>query len=439
VIAVTGYNPRPWQERTHAAMAEKRFSVLVVHRRAGKTVLAVNALIDAALRCGRVDGRFVYLAPLLKQARATAWAILKQYARVIKGIEFRESLHEARFENNATITLYGADNPDAMRGQYFDGIVLDEVAQMKPEVWGEIIRPALTDRQGWALFIGTPKGINLFSQLYYAALDDPTWHAELLRYDQTDALPESEVELARATMTEAQFDQEFRSNFSAGAPDVLFTLDEVLAASRRHYREDQFCFAAKVLGVDIARQGDDRSSAVIRQGLVSFEPAVWRIPDLMVIADRLAHIIAREKPQAVFIDTGGLGVGVYDRLRQLGFSVTQVDFGSRPTRPEFEDKRSEMWAEMAVWVRGGGAIFPHPDLISDLTVPKFDPYSGASGKFQLERKDEIKARLLRSPDVGDALALTFAAPVAAPALVGAGLGPRQPPMVMQSYPANLLE
>ena len=103
-------------------------------------------------------------------AKAIAWSYLKHYTSPIPYCKINEGELSIILPNRATIRIFGADNPDALRGLYFDGVVMDEVAQMKPEVWGEIIRPALADRKGWAVFIGTPKGINLFSQMYDLAL-----------------------------------------------------------------------------------------------------------------------------------------------------------------------------------------------------------------------------------------------------------------------------
>jgi hypothetical protein len=137
----TGYVPRPWQLEVHNDL--KRFSVLVVHRRGGKTVLAVNLLIDAALRCKKPMGRFGYIAPLLKQARQIAWDYVQHFTAEIPGMHYNQQAMVATFPNGARVSLFGADNPDSLRGLYFDGVVMDEVADMRPQVWGEVIRPAL--------------------------------------------------------------------------------------------------------------------------------------------------------------------------------------------------------------------------------------------------------------------------------------------------------
>ena len=200
------YIPHEFQSQVHERLA--RFSVLVCHRRWGKTVLAVNALTLAALRCSRKAPRYAYIAPLFKQAKAVAWDYLRYYAGCIPGAKFNESELRCDLPNGARISLYGADNPDALRGIYLDGVVLDEVAQMSMRVWTEIIRPALADRKGWALFIGTPKGRDEFCDLYESALNDPSWYAAMFRASETGLLDAEELSAMRREMHPDEYEQE---------------------------------------------------------------------------------------------------------------------------------------------------------------------------------------------------------------------------------------
>lgn len=220
----TGYKPRPLQASLHGQL--KRFNVLVCHRRFGKTVLCINELIDQALRCQKQRPRFAYLAPLYKQAKAVAWDYLKAYTQAIPGTTTNEGELRVDLPGERRIQLYGADNPDALRGIYLDGAVLDEYAQMAPKAWSEVIRPALTDRQGFAVFIGTPKGRNAFCELYEGARDgfpqpdgtrvkDANWFAALYRASQTGLLPAEELASARQQMTPEEYDQEFECSFEA--------------------------------------------------------------------------------------------------------------------------------------------------------------------------------------------------------------------------------
>lgn len=405
---------RRWQKECADLAKDKRFVVMALHRRAGKTELALKKLIDAAVKNKLDLPLYFYVAPLLKQAKVIAWARLKQMVTPLiphGAVEINESELFVRFTHNgAVIRIYGADNPDAMRGVRLDGAVIDEVAQIKPEVWDEIIRPALSDRLGWAWFIGTPKGINLFSQLYFAAANLADWARALFTVYDTDALPVEEVERIRASMSEEAFAREFLCDFSAAGDDQLISLTDADTASQRVYAPGSMDYAPRILGVDPARFGDDRSVIFPRQGLQAFDPMVFRGLDNMELAARVAEKITTWQPDAVFIDAGA-GAGVIDRLRQLGFEVFEVNFGGRATNPRYVNKRTEMWYELADWVRGGGAIPNRPTLKQELATPtyKYD----AANRIVLESKDDIRKRLpgAGSPDEADALALTFAMPV----------------------------
>lgn len=168
-----GHPMRAWQRECAKLSNGARFVVMALHRRAGKTEIALKKLLDSAVK-NRLDlPNYFYVAPQLKQARAIAWARLKQMVeplRIHGAVAVSEVDSLVRFTHNgAVVRIYGADNPDSMRGVRLDGCVVDEVAQIKPAVWEEILRPALSDRAGWAWFIGTPKGVNLFSELFFAA------------------------------------------------------------------------------------------------------------------------------------------------------------------------------------------------------------------------------------------------------------------------------
>lgn len=405
------YTPRRWQENCHAN--RKRFTVLALHRRAGKTELAIMQLVDAALRFDKDLGLFFYVAPYLKQGKIIAWERLKYRLRPLElagAVELSESDLSATFKHNgAVIRIYGGDNPDGMRGVRLDGAVIDEVAQIKPEVWTEIMQPALSDRKGWALFIGTPSGVNLFSELYFKAQRLPDWHAELYTVYDTDSIDPDEIVRLKRDMNEASFAREYLCDFTAAGDAQLISLGEVQEACRRVYKVGSFDYAPRILGVDPARFGDDRSVIFPRQGLQAFDPLVYRGLDNMELAAKVAVKINAWQPDATFIDAGA-GAGVIDRLRQLGHTVIEVHFGGSSGEPQYANKRAEMWFAVRDWIRAGGAL---PDIIEvkqDLAAPLYS-YERASGKILLEPKADIKKRGLPSPDYADALALTFAHPV----------------------------
>ena len=412
---VIPYRPRFPQDEIHKQLETHRFCVLVAHRRLGKTVLSVNHLIKRAITDRKERGMYAYLAPFRNQAEQIAWGYLKHYPSQIPAISINEQKLSILLPNGATIRIFGADNPDALRGMYFDGVVIDEVAQIKPTLWGEVIRPALADRKGWAAFIGTPKGINLFSQLYDQALNlmskgDPDWIAMLYSVEQTHVIDEKELAALKVEMSENEFRQEFLCDFSAAQDNGLIPIDDIRAAANKFYRESEYMGAPLIYGIDVARFGSDASVIFKRRGLVAFEPIVIRKFDNMALADRIAVEMAKEKPDAVFIDSGA-GQGVIDRLRQMRFDVVEVPFGAQAIdKEQFANRRMEMWWHMAQWIKQGGAIPPDPVLQGDLGAPTYG-YTPKGPKI-LEAKDKLKERIGRSPDLADALALTFAAPVA---------------------------
>ena len=193
---------------------QQRWAVIVAHRRCGKTVSCINELIYKALIEGKEDGRYAYVAPYYSQAKNIAWDYLLRFSKPVMAKANQSELW-VELINGARIRLFGADNADSLRGLYLDGIVLDEYADMRPRIWGEIIRPLLADRLGWAVFIGTPKGHNAFWDIYNHATKDDAWYAKTLRASQTGLLPESELIDAQKIMTQDQYLQEFECDFES--------------------------------------------------------------------------------------------------------------------------------------------------------------------------------------------------------------------------------
>ena len=193
---------------------QERWAVIVAHRRCGKTVSCINELIYKALIEGKEDGRYAYVAPYYSQAKNIAWDYLLRFSKPVMAKANQSELW-VELINGARIRLFGADNADSLRGLYLDGIVLDEYADMRPRIWGEIIRPLLADRLGWAVFIGTPKGHNAFWDIYNNALKLDNWYAKTLRASQTGLLPPEELADAAKSMTQDQYLQEFECDFES--------------------------------------------------------------------------------------------------------------------------------------------------------------------------------------------------------------------------------
>jgi phage terminase large subunit len=207
------YKPREHQLAIHDAVDSHRFAVAVCHRRFGKTVAAINQIIKAAVLCERDNPRYAVVCPTYTQAKRVAWDYVTQYTRPL---DPKVNISELRVDfMGRRISLYGADSPDSLRGIYLDGVVLDEVGDMNPKIWTEILRPALADRRGWALFIGTPKGQNHFKELRDRAETEDDWALLEFKASETNILPETELAAARKEMGDDKYFQEFECSFSA--------------------------------------------------------------------------------------------------------------------------------------------------------------------------------------------------------------------------------
>lgn len=207
---VIPYKPRDQQLLLHQTLDANRFVVSVTHRRLGKTVMAVNHLIRAALTCERDRPRYAYIAPTYRMGKATAWDFLKHYSRVIPGINFNESELRADYPNGGQVRIYGGDDPDNLRGLYLDGAVLDEYGLHQHDIFTTVIRPALADREGWALFLGTPNGKNQFYDIaQFAQSGVEGWAFVRLPVSETGIISPAELEKARQVMTADEYGGHF--------------------------------------------------------------------------------------------------------------------------------------------------------------------------------------------------------------------------------------
>lgn len=218
---VIPYKPREHQKAVHNKL--KRFNVLVCHRRFGKTVLCINELLKRAMQNTLTRPRYYYLAPTYSMAKRTAWDYVKEYTGVLPDVTYHETELRADLPNGARIQLLGCERPDSLRGLYIDGVVLDEVAQMPPRLWTEIIRPALSDRNGFMIAIGTPQGHNSFHQLFDHALHQKDWYAEIFKASETDIISELELNEAKALMPEEIYDSEFECSFDSAAIGSIYS------------------------------------------------------------------------------------------------------------------------------------------------------------------------------------------------------------------------
>lgn len=245
----TGYVPRKFQAELHAKL--KRFNVIVAHRRFGKSVFSLNEMIDRALRNTLKNPQYAYLAPTFGQAKRVAWQYLKDYTANIPGAEpneqdLRIDIPRPKQGDRIRMMLLGAENPMALKGIYLDGVIMDEYAEMNPSAWREVIRPTLSDRKGWAIFISTPKGRNAFWELYDGASngfpqEDGTrkqsqeWLSALYTVNDTQILSQDELESAKLNMTPEEFEQEFLCSFQAGLVGAYFSREIASAEKAKKF------------------------------------------------------------------------------------------------------------------------------------------------------------------------------------------------------------
>lgn len=234
----------------------QRWASLNVHRRAGKTVAVINDLNRAALKNDRKwpPPRYAYVAPYYKQAKRVAWGYVKYFSQPIPCVSFNESDLEVRYPNGASLRLFGSDNPDALRGDYLDGVACDEFGDWAPSVFPLVIRPMLADFGGWAAFIGTPKGHNEFCLQHRRAEQEPErWYTMTLRASESGLISAEELADSRREMTEDQYAQEFECSFEAAILGAYFgrEMAEAMADGRiGHvpYDPELPCYTAWDLG-----------------------------------------------------------------------------------------------------------------------------------------------------------------------------------------------
>ena len=281
------------------------------------------------------------------------------------------------------------------------------------------------------LMAGNPT--HLEGPLYRAStIERDKWHLTEITGDPKDP--------KRAPRIDLKWAQDQIDEYGADNPWVLVNVfgkfppaslnsmigpEEVEEAMRRHLRLDQYDFAQKRIGCDVARFGDDSTIMFPRQGLAAFMFREMRNARSTAIADQMIFSKLKWGSEMEFVDgTGGYGAGVIDSMIEKGYSPYDVQFAGKPIDGRFVNKRAEIWFNMVNWIKRGGALPYIPGLVKELTAPT---YMFHKGKYQLEEKDQIKARLGFSPDKADALACTFALPEAPksatfPGMPGHGAG-----------------
>lgn len=273
----------------------------MAHRRAGKTVAVLQDVIKRAVEHKGKDPRFAYIGPTYTQAKDVAWSYLKEYTAAIPGVVTSESeLSVTLPHNGARIRLYGSDNYDRLRGLYLDGAIIDEAGDQDPRAWPEVIRPALSDRQGWATFIGTPKGRNAFHKIYEMSRKDDTWFSARLPASQTGLIPQSELEDAAKQMTPEQYAAEYECSFDASIVGSYYGRDIETAVNEGR----------------VSRVPHDKSADVF---------AAWDLGIGDAMAIWVGQRVGREVHFLRYYESSGKGLDHYvDWLKALPFAVHQL-------------------------------------------------------------------------------------------------------------------
>lgn len=296
-------------------------------------------------------------------------------------------------------------------------ILLDETGDM-PTAVGRAADQIFTGNPSNALILQAGNPTSTTGLLYQVCNSlRGQWHVVTITADPDDPrrTPRVSIEYAREQIATHGKDNPWvmatiLGMFPPQGFNALMGIEEVETAMKRALTPDKWEWAAKVLGVDVARFGDDRTVIFPRQGLIAMEPVVMRQVRTTDIAARCAKYFDDWGGDAAMIDdTGHWGHGVVDNLHTAGYKPFGIQFHGAPVDQRYRNKRAEMWFEMADWVKGGGMLPYIPELVAELTTPT---YTFSNGKIILEDKDQVKKRLGRSPDLADALALTFAMPIA---------------------------
>ncbi len=371
-----------------------------------------------------VDTRGVVTANTEVQLRTKTWPELAKWHRMcICGHWFKleataliskDPAHEKTWRIDQV--PWSEHRAEAFAGLHNQGkrilVIFDEASNIADKIW-ETTEGALTDRDTeiiWLAFGNPTRSTGRFKACF-----GQFGHRWGKRHVDSRTVRISNKSQIQAWIDDYGEDHDFvrvrvKGEFPRADAKALLGEEEVRAAMERLLKPESYESAPKILGVDVARQGGDRSVIFPRQGLVAFRPKSMRIQDEMLVADQVARAWDKWEADGCLIDcTGGWGYGVYDRLVQLHYQPQPVEFGGEPFNATFANKRAEMWWEMAKWVQTGGVLPNLPSLARELTAQLYD--YNKRGRILLEEKSIIRELIGESPDEADALACTFAYPV----------------------------
>lgn len=305
------------------------------------------------------------------------------------------------------------ENSEAFAGQHAvdstSFYIFDEASAVPNKIW-EVAEGGLTDGEPMMFVFGNPtRNTGRFFDCFHSR--KKRWETRKIDSRTVAITNKSQIDEWEEDYGDDSdfFRVRVKGEFPAYSASQLISMDEVMKSMKRKVVEGQFDSAPVLLGVDVAWQGDDKSVIVMRQGGFSKVLGVYDFlqHETMSLADMVVYWMGEVRADAVFIDTVGVGAGVYDRLKQRGYNPISVQFQTKPNDPEqFRNKRAECWWNMREWISDIGVLPEDNRIKDDLTAPEY--FYTDKGQVMLESKKDMKKRGLRSPDVADALALTFA-------------------------------
>ena len=405
------YQVEPW----NTIMDESfRRGILVWPRRNGKDLFSWNVFVCKAMQ--RV-GLYFYIAPYYNQARSIIWngqtndgrRFLDYIPKQLIKSKTKQDM-SINLVNGSQIKLHGSDNIDRIVGTNPIGIVLTEASLHKQNVW-DYLRPILAANDGWALFNGTPRGLNDFYKYVEYAKKSDLWYYQYLNRDITGIPSIEAIQQDRDSgMPESLIQQEYFCSFTSSSEETLIPLDLIEPFINAPVDPDTVKANPKIVGVDVAfAEKGDQAVITKRQGPLTHPQEKYRGLDNMGLATRIVNIINEWSPKFVVIDNGR-GEGVISRLSQLGFGhlLIGVDFGGSTSLDLYHRKKDEIWCRAKNYFHQYKHISLPDDeeLIRDLTAPTFklNDYN----RIVLESKDSLKRKGVSSTDCGDSFVLTFA-------------------------------
>lgn len=389
----------------------------------GKSTLAAWIILWSIST--RPDTKGIVTANTERQLKTKTWAELAKWLRlsVVAPIFNMTSSTifsaDKKYEKTWRIDVvpWNANNTEAFAGLHNKGgrilVVFDEASAIDDKIW-EVTEGAMTDDDAqiiWTVFGNPTRTTGMFRECFGRFRH--RWNRFCIDARSSSITNKCQIE---RWIEDYGIDSDFvkirvLGQFPSDGGNTFIRRHIALSASLREVTLKDVVDEPKIMGIDIARFGDDASVIVKRKGRLCMKIERFRKLDTMTFASIVAERIKEFEPDAVFADSGGVGGGVIDRLHQLGFPVTGVEFGGKPSdKTKFLNKRAEMWGLMGKWLADVGKIPKDDDLIADISAPTYS-FSGDKGQIVLEKKDEMKKRGLASPDAADALALTFAYPV----------------------------